>query len=62
MQEISWDVVYQIFQRIYPKLGKMVECFQPAGYMSILLYLTDGSKAYYDDSQRRVKFLKERWK
>lgn len=57
MAKLSWDNVYEHFKVIYPKLGKMSVHFCPSGYMSIMVYLSDGTKMVYDDLKKQAKMI-----
>ena len=54
MNQTSWEALYENFKQLYPKLSKLSVYFRPYGYMSILIYFTDGMKVVYDDLMKQA--------
>ena len=42
---------------MYPRLSKEAQDYRPYNYMSIVVYLEDGTKVVYDDIAKRAKML-----
>lgn len=55
MGKVSWQDVYDNFKSVYPKLSKMSVRFMPYGYMTIAVYLSDGTKMIYDDLKKQAR-------
>lgn len=53
----EWSGIYQSFKSLYPSLVKKVIGYCPYGYMSILVYLPDGVRMVYDDTERKAKII-----
>ena len=45
------------FKSVYPRLSKEARDYRPYNYMSIVVYLADGTKVVYDDMAKRAKML-----
>lgn len=52
-----WSEMYKSFQSLYPKLTKKAIGYRPYGYMSILVYFSDGLRMVYNEIDRRAKFV-----
>lgn len=52
---VSWNDLYENFKRLYPRLGRESVRFQPADYMTIVVYCSDGTKILYDDFKKRAR-------
>lgn len=57
MSKLTWDNVYEHFKSVYPKLGKMSVRFCPNGYMSIKVFLEDGTRMIYDDLKKQARIV-----
>lgn len=57
MGKVSWQDVYNNFKLVYPKLSRMSLHFVPYGYMTIAVYLFDGTKMIYDDLMKRARMV-----
>lgn len=55
--KITWREVFDNFKAVYPNLSKGVRDFRPYNYMSIMVYMRDGSKIIYDDVVKRAKII-----
>ena len=44
-------------RKVYPRLSKEAQDYRPYNYMSIVVYLEDGTKVIYDDMAKRAKML-----
>lgn len=55
MGKVSWQDVYDNFKSVYPKLSKMSVRFMPYDYMTIAVYLSDGTKMIYDDLKKQAR-------
>lgn len=55
MSKITWNDIYEEFRKKFPKLSKAAVRHVPYGYMSILIYFSDGSKMVYDSATGRGK-------
>lgn len=56
-KKIAWYEIYQDFQRRFPRLSKDAARYQPNGYLSILVYLRDGTKLVYDYMEQRGRLI-----
>lgn len=54
---ITWDDLYDEFCKKFPNLCKNAVRYVPNGYMSIIVYFKDGSKAVYDSSTQRTRMM-----
>ena len=55
MGKVSWQDVYNNFKSVYPKLSRMSIRFVPCDYMTIAVYLSDGTKMIYDDLKKQAR-------
>ena len=58
-EPITFEEIYRQFQEIHPRLSKEVKTYKPVGYLTIDLYLWDGSVMRYDYLQHRPVFISE---
>lgn len=56
-KKVTFDDIYRDFRRRHPNLKKHVVGYQPIGYMTIKLYLDDGSNMKYDGFRQRAYFM-----
>lgn len=61
-EKITWNDIYKDFRSRFPRLAKDVEDYRPYSYMTISLYLNDGTMMQYDMEAHRVTILGKRWK
>ena len=59
---IFWNKVYKDFKKTYPSLSKDCVHFHPQGFMTIVVYLSDGTKLSYNYETGRAVVLKDRWR
>lgn len=52
-----WKDIFNNFKSVYPRLSKEAQDYRPYNYMSIIVYLADGTKVVYDDMVKRAKML-----
>ncbi len=45
MNKITWNDIYDEFRKKFPKRSKAAVRYAPYGYMSIMVYFSDGSMA-----------------
>lgn len=57
MGKVSWQDVYNNFKLVYPNISRMSLRFVPYGYMTIAVYLSDGTKMIYDDLMKRARMV-----
>lgn len=57
MSKLTWENVYEHFKAVYPRLGKMAVHFCPDGYMTIKVFLADGTRMIYDDLKKRARMV-----
>lgn len=57
MSRTSWEELYANFKKLYPRLSKSSVRFRPYGYMSILIFFTDGMKMVYDDLIKQAQVM-----
>lgn len=57
MGQVSWQSIYENFKAVYPNLGRRAVHFCPAGYMTIQVSLTDGTKMVYDGQRKRTQIV-----
>lgn len=57
MSKVTWENVYEHFKSVYPRLGKMAVHFCPGGYMTIKVFLADGTKIVYDDLKKKAMMV-----
>lgn len=55
--KVTWKEIFDNFKAVYPNLSKGVRDFVPYNYMSIIVYLPDGTKMIYDDVVKRAKMI-----
>lgn len=55
--KVTWKEIFDNFKAVYPNLSKNVRDFRPYNYMSIIVYLTDGTRMVYDDMAKRAKMI-----
>lgn len=46
--KVTWEDIYADFKRRFPKLSKLSVRYIPYGYLTILIYFSDGGKIIYD--------------
>ena len=56
-RKVTWKDIFNNFKSAYPRLSKEARDYRPYNYMSIVIYLTDGTKVVYDDMAKRAKML-----
>lgn len=56
-KKITWLDIYQDFKQRFPNLSKKAIDYHANGYMSILVYFTDGSQMIYDYMERKGKLI-----
>ena len=53
----SYKDIFENFKSVYPRLSKAAQDYRPYNYMSIVIYLEDGSRVVYDDLMKRARML-----
>ena len=48
-RKVTWKDIFNNFKSVYPRLSKEAQDYRPYNYMSIVVYLADGTKVVYDD-------------
>ena len=43
-RKVTWKDIFNNFKSVYPRLSKEARDYRPYNYMSIVIYLTDGTK------------------
>ena len=63
-RKVTWKDILNNFKSVYPRLSKEAQDYRPYNYMSIVVYLEDGTKVIYDDMAKRAKMLasSRRWR
>lgn len=56
-KKITWADIYKDFRQRLPTLSKQAIEYRPHDYMTIIVYLKDGSKMLYDGLQKRAWFF-----
>ena len=56
-RKVTWKDIFNNFKSVYPRLSKEAQGYRPYNYMSIVVYLADGTKVVYDDMAKRAKML-----
>lgn len=56
-RKVTWKDIFNSFKSVYPRLSKEAQDYRPYNYMSIIVYLADGTKVVYDDMVKRAKML-----
>lgn len=56
-RKVTWKDIFNNFKSVYPRLSKEAQDYRPYNYMSIIVYLADGTKVVYDDMVKRAKML-----
>lgn len=56
-RKVTWKDIFDNFKAVYPRLSKAALDYRPYNYMSIVVYLEDGTKVMYDDIAKRAKML-----
>ena len=56
-RKVTWKDIFDNFKSVYPRLSKEAQDYRPYNYMSIVVYLADGTKVVYDDMVKRAKML-----
>lgn len=54
-RKVTWKDIFNNFKSVYPRLSKEAQDYRPYNYMSIVVYLADGTKVVYDDMAKRAK-------
>lgn len=57
MSKITWNDIYEEFRKKFPQMSKTAIRYAPYGYMSILVYFSDGSKLVYDSMDGRGRLI-----
>lgn len=60
--KISWNAIYTDFRERHPLSGRKIKDWRPYDQLTILLYVSDGSKITYNYLDKTVRILDERWK
>ena len=55
-KKVTWTDIYKDFRTRLPTLSKMAVDYRPYDYMTIAVYLKDGTKILYDGLQKRAWF------
>lgn len=55
-KKITWADIYKDFKMRLPTLSKLAVDYRPHDYMTIAVYLKDGTKLMYDGLQKRAWF------
>lgn len=56
-RKVAWKDIFENFKMVYPRLSKEAKDFKPHDYMSIMIFMTDGSKMIYDGMAKRAKMV-----
>lgn len=56
-RKVTWKDIFENFKSVYPRLSKEAQDYRPYNYMSIIIYLEDGSRVVYDDLMKRARML-----
>lgn len=56
-EKVTWDSIFQDFERRHPNLAKMVTRYRPSGFLKILVFFSDGSKMAYDFAASSGHFI-----
>lgn len=56
-RKVTWKDIFNNFKVVYPRLSKDAKDYRPYNYMSIVVYLADGTKMIYDDMAKRAKMI-----
>lgn len=57
--ELTWKDIYNEFRQLHPNMKKQVADYRPHSYLTIVVYMKDGSKVLYDYTTKRCSFLRE---
>ncbi len=55
--KVTWNDVFNGFKSLYPRLGDRVRDYRPYNYMSIVVYLDDGTTVVYDDIAKQARLI-----
>ena len=53
----TWHELFESFKSRYPTLSKSAVDYRPYGYLTILVYLSDGVKIKYNDEIKQAQFI-----
>ena len=56
-RKVTRKDIFENFKSVYPRLSKEAQDYRPYNYMSIVIYLEDGSRVVYDDLMKRARML-----
>lgn len=56
-RKVTWKDIFENFKIVYPNFSKRAKDFKPYNYMSIMIFMTDGTKVVYDDLMKRAKLV-----
>ena len=57
MARITWQMVFDDFQKRHPNLSREVEQYFPYGFLTILLVGKSGSRMVYDYISKQVRWM-----
>lgn len=55
-RKITWSDIYKDFRQRLPTLSKFAVDYRPYDFMTIVVYLKDGTMVLYDGLQKRAWF------
>lgn len=58
-KKITWNKIYQDFKQRHPDLRKKVTHWCPYDYLTIELWIDDGTRMIYDYWSHMAKFIKK---
>lgn len=61
-KKITWKKVVNDFKERHPKKAKQVVYWRPQDLATVLIYLKDGTKLYYNYDTHESEILTSRWK
>lgn len=61
-KKITWKMLYDEFRKNHPELGKKTVYHRPYDFMTILIYVDDGTMGIYDGLKHHFEFIDKKWK
>ena len=56
-RKVTWKDIFDNFKTLYPTLARRIADYRPHDYMSIIVWLDDGTAVIYDDTAKRAKWI-----
>ena len=59
--KITWEMIYNDFRERHPLTGRKVKDYRPYDQLTIVMWISDGSKITYNYLDKKVRILDEGW-